>query len=156
MSAPADAGAFAHAEAVGQQYVAGARAISTHAHRLTTAEASEPRGAKVMDICEICRPDRVLRCLCHAILSMALTASPVGESHTPSVRAYLESAVTTHPPRERKAPGQVRQRDDRQQPPARERRKQTGSGSRRKWAWAPAKPSRLGWEDLPLPIRREQ
>lgn len=47
--------------------------------RITTAEATQMAGAPLVDICDVCRPDRALRRLCRATLDVPLAASPVGE-----------------------------------------------------------------------------
>lgn len=50
--------------------------------RITTVEAAEMVGAPLVDICDVCRPDRALRRLCRATLDVPLAASPVGEGHS--------------------------------------------------------------------------
>lgn len=56
------------------------QARSSHT-RITTAEAAEMLEAPLVDICDVCRPDRALRRLCRATLVLAPAASPVGGGH---------------------------------------------------------------------------
>ncbi|WP_425444772.1 DUF6233 domain-containing protein, partial [Streptomyces milbemycinicus] len=57
------------------------QARSSHT-RITTAEAEEMVEAPLVDICDVCRPDRALQRLCRATLDVPLAASPVGEGHS--------------------------------------------------------------------------
>ncbi|WP_246096369.1 DUF6233 domain-containing protein [Streptomyces botrytidirepellens] len=71
------------------------QARESHA-RVTTEEAAEMVGAPLVDICDVCRPDRALRRLRRATLVLAPAASPVGGGRSTAWAAQMPGA--TAPP----------------------------------------------------------
>lgn len=64
--------------------------------RITTAEATEMVGAPLVDICDVCRPDRALRRLFGATLESAPAASPVGGGRFTPRRCRWPQVPWTH------------------------------------------------------------